>query len=168
MCNGPFKEGVEQQIELPEDDANVFGRVLEYMYCDAFGGFNTPTQNIKVAILADVYIMLEKYQLLRLKELLIPTIFDDARDAERIEYFFGAARKIYENTPDSEALFPDYFKRTVTQTLARRDQQSYMEANIKHCIFEGGKLAQDAFDAYCIHVSTKHEASKIFRKTQDM
>ena len=168
MCNGSFKEGVEQQIELPDDDAHIFGRVLEYMYCGVFDKFETPTPNVKVLVLADLYILAEKYQLSGLKELLIPpmaTILDNASDAECIENFFHAARKIYENTPDSEALFPDSFKRTVTKMLGYPAQYPYMEMHIKRCILDGGKLAQDTFDANCVHLgSTKHE---IHNKTCD-
>ena len=159
MCNGSFKESLEQQIELPDDDADIFGRVLEYMYRGVFDGFETPTQNVKVAMLADLYILAEKYQLSGLKKLLIPplaTILDDASEAECIECFFHAARKIYENTPDSEVLFPDSFKETMTKMLSYSDRAPCMEAQIKLTIYGGGKLAQDAFDAYYTHIDNAH------------
>lgn len=59
MCNGLFRESVEQQIELADDDAKAFGYMLEYMYCGVLHGFGTFKQDIDVAMLADVYILAE-------------------------------------------------------------------------------------------------------------
>lgn len=149
MCNGSFKESVENQIELPDDDANVFECMLEYMYRGALHGVETPTQSVRAAMMADLYILAEKYQLSGLKELLIPplaSILDNA-DATHIECFFHAARKIYENTPDSEVLFPASYKKEVAQMLGYRNQYVYIESHIKRFLFDGGKLAQDTFDA---------------------
>lgn len=150
MCNGSFKENVEKQIELPDDDENIFECMLEYMYRGVFHGVETPTQSVRAAMMADLYIMAEKYQLSGLKELLIPplaSILDDTSNSECIEGFFHAACKIYENTPDSEVLFPDSYKKRVAQILGDRNQNPYIESHIKRCIFDGGKLAQDTFDA---------------------
>lgn len=63
-----------------------------------------------------------------------------------LSFFFDAARKTYEKhsrlrRPYSQTTS----KRTVTQMLACRDQQPYMEAHVKGCIFEGDKLVQDTF-----------------------
>ena len=160
MCNGSFKEGVEQQIELPDDDANIFGCMLEYMYRGVFHDFETPTPDVRAAMLADLYILAEKYQLKGLKKLLITplaTIFDGDSNDECIGCFFDAARTIYENTPDSEVLFPKCFKKKVMQMLGYRNQLPCMEAQVKLCISAGDKLARDTFDACCTHTSTTHD-----------
>lgn len=163
MCNGSFKESVEYRIELPDDDANVFECMLEYMYRGVLHGVETQTQSVRAAMMADLYILAEKYQLSDLKELLIPplaSILDNA-DAERIECFFHATRKIYENTPDSEVLFPASYKKKVAQMLSYRNKYPYLESHIKRFIFDGGKLAQDTFDA---SLSTGDETKDKFCK----
>ena len=161
MCNGLFRESVERQIELPDDDAKVFGYMLKYMYCGVLHGFETCKQDIDVAMLADVYILAEKYQLKNLKELLITKMaaFVDAAGTKEctgcVGGFFDAAVKIYQGTPDSEVLFPNFFKTGVIQLLG--DELPGVEAHVKRCIIDGGKFAQDAFDAYCTHTSTKYK-----------
>ena len=160
MCNGSFKESAEQHIELPDDDANVFGCMLEYLYSGVVHGFETPSQGSDAAVLADVYILAEKYQLNKLKELLITpmAVFLDSVEKECAGCFFDAALKIYHNTPDSDLIFQDFFKISVTQLLD--DKVPGMEAHIKRCISDGGKLALDTFDAYYKHMSTKHEVEE--------
>ncbi|MCJ1262624.1 hypothetical protein MMC22_002494 [Lobaria immixta] len=160
MCNGSFREGLKHHIELPDDDIHVFGYMLEYLYRGVFRGFETPNQDLKTVMLADLYIMAEKYQLQGLKTLLVTpleALFDCPGKAEGIVCFFDAARKIYENIPDSEALFPDCFKKTVMYIVRFRDEQPYIEEQIKLCISDGGKLARDAFDAYSMQIHNEHK-----------
>lgn len=157
MCNGSFKEGVEREIELPDDNADAFECLIEYLCRGISDSGETANRHVKAGVLANVYIMAEKYQLDDLKSVVIASlvaIFDNATGSKGINRFFDAARKIYENTPDSESLFPDCFKQRVTQIAAYGDQFPYLVAQVKCCISHGGKLAQDTFDAYILHAAT--------------
>lgn len=154
IFNVLFEESGERQIELLDDDATVFGSMLEYMYLSVFhvGEIQIPNRDINVTLLGDLYILAGKYQLENLKELLmvpLDAIVDDTSDIECIESFFDAARKIYDNTTDLEVVFPDFFRQKVTQLLSCSDLVPYIKADVKHCIHDGGRLAQDAFHSYC-------------------
>ncbi|MCJ1429969.1 hypothetical protein MMC29_007884, partial [Sticta canariensis] len=169
MCSGTFKESVEKQIDLPDDDAIAFGCVLEFMYLGVFHGDEKPDRVTKAALLADVYILADKYQLEDLKDLLIcplGAILETASEDECLECFFDAARKIYENNPDSDFLFPRFFKQTVTHMLNHSDQVPHLETHIRRCIYEGGKLAQDTFDAYYEDMTINHEIDKAVLENQ--
>lgn len=159
MCHGLFKESMEREIELPDDDATVFGCMLECMYIGFFRGGEASSRDVKAGMLADLYILAEKNQLGDLKKLLIPelaAILDDASEAEYIECFFEAARKIYEFIPDSDVLFPDLFKQSVTRLLGDVDGNPWLVAQFKRLISGGGKLALDTFNAYFIIMSTNN------------
>lgn len=163
MCSGTFKESVEKQIDLPDDDANAFGCVLEFMYLGVFRGDETPDRVAKADLLANVYVLAEKYQLKDLQDLLIcplGAILESASKDECLECFFDAAHKIYENSPDSDVVFPGLFKRAVTFMLGNSDVVPHLEAHIRRCIYNGGKLAEDTFDAFCIDMTTNHELDK--------
>lgn len=163
MCNGSFKGSMEREIELPDDDATVFGCMLECMYSGIFRGGEGSSRDVKAAMLADLYILAAKYQMEDLKKLLIielAAILDDASDAEYIECFFDAARKIYEFIPDSDVLFPELFKRSMTQLLGDIDGNPWLVAQFKRLISDGGKLALDSFDAYFINMSTNNAVAK--------
>lgn len=67
MCNGSFKGSMEREIELPDDDATVFGCMLECMYSGIFRGGEGSSRDVKAAMLADLYILAAKYQLEDLK-----------------------------------------------------------------------------------------------------
>ena len=41
MCIGDFKESKQKHIDLPEDNATTFGKVLDYLYS---GDLGPPTQ----------------------------------------------------------------------------------------------------------------------------
>lgn len=169
MCSGTFKESVEKQISLPDDDAIAFGCMLEFMYFGVFHGDETLDRVAKAALLADVYNMAEKYQLEDLKDLLIcplGAILETASEDECLECFFDAVRKIYGNNPDSDVLFPRFFKQAVTQMLCYRDQVPHLETHIRRCIYEGGRLAQDTFDAFCMDMSTNHELDQAVWENQ--
>lgn len=152
ICDELYEESEELQIELLDDDPTVFGFMLEYMYLGVFHVGETPKRDIEVALLADLYILAEKYQLEGLKKLLmvpLDAIVDDDTDAERIKSFFDAARKIYENTTDLEVVFPKFFRQRVGQLLCCTKLVPYIEADINRCIGDGGRLAQDTFHGYC-------------------
>ena len=169
MCNGTFKESVEKQIDLPEDDAVAFGCVLEFMYLGVVHGYEAPDRAAQVAVLADVYILADKYQLEDLKEFIIcplGALLESANEDGCLECFFDAASKIYENNPDSDVLFPDFFRKAVAHLLGQSDQIPHLEAHIRRCICEGGRLAQDTFDTFCLDMATDHELDKAVLEQQ--
>lgn len=71
MCNGASKESLEQLIELPDDEADGFGCMLECMYIHAVSHRGEAANlDVKADMLADAYVLAEKYQLNDLKKLL--------------------------------------------------------------------------------------------------
>ena len=162
MCQTPMSQAQNQLIKLPEDDPNIFGRVLEYLYCGDYNPSMTCTYmadgvtakihltapggiipDRDANLFANMYIMADKYQLELLQELtirkikLLHTLTDDA--------YYAMVHKIYESVPSSDVRFRAYFMDSAPLRL-RRLQAPELTRMLEK-IEAGGALARDCFEA---------------------
>ena len=69
MCHHSFKESKTHQIDLPEDDPEVFSLILKYLYAGNFAGYDglldddslDIDRDVRALRLADVFLLAEKY-----------------------------------------------------------------------------------------------------------
>lgn len=159
MCQSPFKESIEHQIYLPDDNADTVNYLLAYLYSGVYK--NKGTAALEIGVLADIYITAEKYALSNLKlqifkGLLALTINCDT--------FFPAARKIYEYTPESDMKFRRYFRSKVQEWIQQKDPAPpRLVAALKLCVDQGGACAEDVTEI-CLKLHSAHitKFEKIF------
>ncbi|KAL8689709.1 MAG: hypothetical protein Q9218_004672 [Villophora microphyllina] len=153
MCNGQFREGQNRQIDLPEDDHEIFEVVVQYLYSGDFCGFepvaseseeyqDEEADNLADKLadnLADVYLMAEKYQLEDLQSLAVRKLDRHTDPRERPIAFLLTAQKVYNGIPNSDTAFRGFFKRAI---LRMRSPESMDEAtrNTVNELLPGGEL----------------------------
>ncbi|KAL9119417.1 MAG: hypothetical protein Q9187_004029, partial [Circinaria calcarea] len=145
MCSGGFQESVSCAIQLPEDQPEIFGYVLEFLYMRSDGLFMEGYDGSELAKeLADIYVMAEKYQIDSLKQTVIEMLSSIPELQQKPILFFRLARKIYQWLPDSDLNFRRFYRQHAASTLRMIDQDGldYVRAMVN----EGGTLATDTFD----------------------
>lgn len=145
MCSGGFQESVSCTIQLPEDQPEIFGYVLEFLYMRSDGRFMEGHDGSELAKkLSDIYVMAEKYQIDSLKQTVIEMLSSSSELQRKPMLFFRLARKIYQLIPDSDLNFRQFYRQHATSTLRMIDKDGldYVRAIIN----EGGILATDTFD----------------------
>ena len=142
MCKGPFQESAERHVRLPEDDADDFGCILEYLYLmDYAMDLEDPDVFDR---LANVYILAEKYQMEPLKSLTVKKFRNGLTSSQGA--FFRVAQAIYQDTPDSDRIFRSYFAATAPEILLKLSADQFPV--VRGIIQEGGILAVDIFEAW--------------------
>ncbi|KAL9117579.1 MAG: hypothetical protein Q9187_005883 [Circinaria calcarea] len=145
MCSGGFQESVSCAIQLLEDQPEIFGYVLEFLYMRSDGLFTEGHDGSELAKkLADIYVMAEKYQIDSLKQTVIEMLSSIPELQQKPILFFRLARKIYQWLPDSDLNFRRFYRQHAASTLRMIDQDGldYVRAIVN----EGGTLATDTFD----------------------
>lgn len=143
MTKSSFSEGITKQINLPEDDADQFGRLIKYLYgnhLDAFN-FDLSENSVQVHKLADMYALAEKYQL--------PDMQIDIThilEMMHIDWstFFQTACHICQHTRDSDEIFRNYFTREAAKHL-RSDPEDEKLQDLSEMVEYGGSFAGMAF-----------------------
>ena len=147
---------MEHQINLPEDDAHAVSHLIEFLYTGCYKARQKPPQ--ENLILAELYILAEKYALDKLKDLALYELAGISDDSEL--FFTTIALKIYDNTPESDSLFRDFVKGVIS-TLVRREDPTYyedIEAHLERFMAEGGvACTRDVIDACCSAYKVKYE-----------
>ncbi len=120
LCDSKFKEAENNHIELPEDDPTDFGVLIHYLYVQKFDTKATQEEPGDLADeLADMYITADKYQLNLLKALTVKKFRAAKTLSSSAQALFPAARRIYDNVPDSEVLFKAYFRSVAPSCLSK-------------------------------------------------
>ena len=154
FCEAPFAENLDGVIEFPDDDPACFARMLEYLYARDYSfipytsNMNHPTALIG---LARMYILGDKYQLPHLKEITVEKMGKYISSVSSVVKvaFICMADRVYNNTPESDRPFKDFFtKELAIHFISRRDE--IPEPLIEEVIYRGGKLASDVFPARCL------------------
>ena len=148
MCQLGFQEEVTGHVNLPEDNAEDFGCVLDYLYGN--GCSINVVHPDGYSHLAGVYILSDKYQLGELKHL----VMEKFRNSYLIcpEIYFDVAAAIYSNVLETDNLFREYFKSTAPGIMLSLNDSQFEV--VRPLLRRGGTLAEDIFDA-------EREAGKI-------
>lgn len=146
MCEGPFMESVTGDIDLPEDSAEDFGFLLEYLYIEdlPIPVFNTEEDEMAFPNkLADIYIMADKYQVSALKFRIVKEFTAITPFCHDPSAFFQMAHRIYHETSGSNSNEPfrDYFG--YRATLVMRHMSDEVHEALDDLLEDGGKFAVD-------------------------
>ncbi|KAI9870690.1 MAG: hypothetical protein M1830_003922 [Pleopsidium flavum] len=144
FCQPGFRESEVMHIDLPEDDPNVFGRLLEYLYARDYGTTFMGAYNLADE-LASIYILAEKYQLKHLQSLTIQKLKNVDALSRTPRAFFAISQRIYANTPDSEPFFREYFLQEAPGCIEAIAKDGANE--ISDLLLLGGSFAVDVFEA---------------------
>ena len=144
MTNGSFSESVKKEIVLPEDDADSVGRILEHLYGNNDAAFDINLLDFEGAEkLADMYGLADKYQLPDFQERVIRKLKQlDVLREDRMA-FFHIARKIWENTRESDDIFGSYFAEQAAVHLKSMSEEEIAE--LSNMIHSGKSFAMKTF-----------------------
>lgn len=144
MTSSSFSESVTKEIVLPEDDADSVGRILEHLYGNNDAAFDINLVDFENAEkLADMYGLAEKYQLSDFQDRVIRKLKQlDVLREDRMA-FFHIARKIWENTRDSDDIFGSYFAKQAAVHLKSMTEEEVAE--LSSMISSGGSFAMKMF-----------------------
>lgn len=137
-----FSESITKEIILPEDNEDIFGRVIEYLYDNYDNAFNFDPYNDSGTVekLVDMYSLAEKYQLPDIQRDIIDKLKGvDLLKEDRIE-FFKTAYRVFQNSLDSNKIFQPYFS-----TQAAIHWRSFLEDEIDELlemVESGGSFAR--------------------------
>lgn len=123
MCNGPFAESTDEEIVLPEDDPDSFGRALVALYGNPSRAFSD-IKHLPMGSeqkLVDMYALADKYELCSVKEEVVNCLKQSAELAtgspSNALLFFNITSKILNYMLDSDELFLHYFEEEAPQHL---------------------------------------------------
>lgn len=118
---------------------------------------DSTTASVSV-LLAQVYILAEKYGLPELKIAFLDKIKKLVDFAQNPSMFLQMSRTIYEKTPDTDSCFRTYFQ---TEFVYIASSQSFSKALldlIAEAMTSGGSMARDV---YLAHISWMRFSSKV-------
>ncbi|MCJ1381956.1 hypothetical protein MMC17_005068 [Xylographa soralifera] len=154
MCSGNFRERASHSIQLPDDDAEACGYVVEYLFTQDCTLGSDDAQLARTAnILGNVYILAEKYGLESFKTLTLHCIESLCPYFENQPVlFFRTAGHIYEGTPASDLEFRPFFKRTGLRFVPKLG--SVCADEVVALVSCGGDFARDLTRVLIDHYST--------------
>ncbi|KAL9118227.1 MAG: hypothetical protein Q9187_005230, partial [Circinaria calcarea] len=146
MCQAPFQESLTGHIDLPDESAEDFGFLLEYLYIEnlAVPLFDTEEDEVAFANkLADIYIIADKYQVISLKFRIVKEFISITPFSDNPSAFFQMAHRMYHDTSGSKSdgPFRDYFEYRAA-LLMRYMNDDVLEV-LDGLLEDGGKFAVD-------------------------
>ncbi|KAL8898806.1 MAG: hypothetical protein Q9207_006519 [Kuettlingeria erythrocarpa] len=134
ICEGDFKEAHECHISLPEDSAQDFDAIVEYLYMNKFitiGNTVTPDGQHRdretcALELASLYVTAEKYQMDDLKSLVVEKFKNCTKDCAPAEVL-AIADTIYPSIPHTDEVFPSYIRALVIECMELRSEQQQQQ-----------------------------------------
>ena len=158
LCTGGFLEAQTGRIELKDDDPEIFGKVLGYLYRGDYEPYDLQASRsseenplyAESAVLRDptelddkramdsamVYIMADKYQLDGLKKVAV----DKMQSLLPIssQAFFTLSSRIYESVPEPDKTFRRFFAKNAPTQLTDAP-----EAELVPFVRGGGEMVED-------------------------
>lgn len=144
MADASSSAGRKNEITLPDDDADSFGRIIEHLYGNNNAAFEINLLDLEGAEkLADMYVLAEQYQLRDFQDRVIRKLKQmDVLREDRMT-FFHTASKICENTRESDNIFEPYF---AEQAATHLKSMSKTEAQkLSEMMLWGGRFAKKIF-----------------------
>ncbi|KAI4103742.1 MAG: hypothetical protein L6R37_003670 [Teloschistes peruensis] len=156
MCSEVRKNNAAPHIELPDEDPDDFGSLLDFLYGSDFDSlsddenFNAATvenQSEAMDELRRIYMLGEKYQLPTLKDCVVGK-FDSAIDINKSPLsFLDVAKTMYNHILDSDSIHSDFFVETTQAILGKLSLSSEVHKWINEQAPQAGRLARDLFVA---------------------
>ncbi|KAL9119418.1 MAG: hypothetical protein Q9187_004030 [Circinaria calcarea] len=146
MCQAPFQESLTGHIDLPDDSAEDFGFLLEYLYIENLAVPLFDTEEAEIAFankLADIYIIADKYQVISLKFRIVKEFISITPFSDNPSAFFQMAHRMYHDTSGSKSNSPfrDYFE--YRAALVMRYMNDDVLKVLDGLLEDGGKFAVD-------------------------
>ena len=117
-------ETANGHINLPDNDAEIFGYFLEYLYTGSLPSQNTSSLDHGLK-LASLYTLSDKYQLKVLKEKIVKIMETDLSISGDCDVFFPVMHQMFEGVTRADKDFHDYFHRMAFRALKNMNEDEY-------------------------------------------
>ncbi|KAI9723043.1 MAG: hypothetical protein M1812_001492 [Candelaria pacifica] len=162
FCTAEFKEKHDRHITLPDDDPEIFGHLIHYLYAQ---DFNTKASTKKASVigkeLGTMYILAEKYQLNRLKQLTVTKLKAVMKPQTNPIQIIEMAQCVYANIPDTDEHFRNYFLSVLPECLTVLSLAQV--TTLAKDVVPTNQLWKDIFEASIKLVATKNEEISAFK-----
>lgn len=103
-----FKEGLERKMTLPDDDADLFNLLVEWLYA---GSYNIPQPTghkdkdaARFMEFIRLYVLADKYGVTSLKNEIVKTLFDALKQNHKTGPNADTVAYVYENLPGTSPI----------------------------------------------------------------
>ncbi|KAL8726079.1 MAG: hypothetical protein Q9181_006184, partial [Wetmoreana brouardii] len=154
MCSDSLKNGGNPEFNLPDDSADEFGLLLEFLYGHNFEALSDDANFVRTNVenrnkasdeLCRIYLLGEKYELVKLK-VCIAEKFKNVTDLiNHPLLFFGVAKKMYSQIADSDTTYPDFFIETAQDIITKLVLDTQIKDWINTEAVQDGRLVKDIF-----------------------
>ncbi len=155
MCSGQFLESHTCEIKLPEDNPEVIRAFIQYLYTGNFLDFGSMESGHGPkgagSQLAGLYMTAEKYQIRKLKTLVLSKLDSIFDPKERPLDFLSIAELMSENIPDSDSGWRTLFKNCAMYLPKPSLMSKSIRTVFDNCLHRGGAQAVDMMEAKCTH-----------------
>lgn len=155
MCSGQFQESHTCEIKLPEDNPELIRAFIQYLYTGNFLDFGSLESGHcpkdAASQLAGLYMTAEKYQIQKLKRLILCKLNSVLDPKECPLDFLCIAELMYENIPDSDRAWRTFFKKWAAHLRKPTLMSESVRTVFDNYLHQGGAQAVDMMEAVCTH-----------------
>lgn len=146
-CSGGLRKSETRHIDLPEDDPELIGHLLDYLYTGHYIYAGDTDDGDDVAeLLAKIYVLADKHILDDLQVLTVEYFAEeDCLPLLSEESFLKISQYIYENTVDEEPVYKDFLKETAWEWFM--DETKHLDAYVEPYTRKGDTFAYHIFQA---------------------
>ncbi|KAK4544759.1 hypothetical protein LTR36_004008 [Oleoguttula mirabilis] len=147
---GEFKEAKERAIELPDDEPRTVEAMLSYLYkrdYDAQSGGSGEEDIASIVLDARVFIIADKYFILKLKDLAAIKLQERAKAEWKSPAFANAISEVYTASPAEDRTLHDIVIETVKEHAVELFQDEEAHASFHAVVDNVGDFAADLLKA---------------------
>lgn len=149
-CSDALRLFGTRKISLPEDDPEVIGHILDYLYGSSYITADQAEINLdkEVELLAKVFVAADKYDLYDLRVVTVKYLTEeDYLSFLSEESFLEISHYIYENTQegDGEPVYKEFFINTACEWF--QDESKHLADFVEPYVRDGGDFAYDIYRA---------------------
>lgn len=146
FLSGGLRESETRHIDLPEDDPELIGHLLDYLYMGNYIYGDTDEGDDVAELLAKMYVMADKHILHHLQVLTVEYFAEeDCLPLLSEESFLKISQYIYENTVVEESVYKDFFEETACEWFL--DEAKHLDAYVEPYVRKGDTFAYHIFQA---------------------
>ena len=167
MCSTQFSEGSNRLIRLPEDDPDLIGRMLEFLYGSHQVAlrFNRPGHEAAEKLLA-IYFVADKYRLAKLQESIMENFTELEYMIRSPLEFFEVTNAVLSKIPRSDTTFNPCFDAMTKFHL--RFMKPVQVETLATTLEGGGQFASKAFSVLSrLHHGSEQASQVMATKYQE-
>ncbi|KAL8702921.1 MAG: hypothetical protein Q9201_003901 [Fulgogasparrea decipioides] len=156
MCSDSLKNGGNPELNLPDDNPDEIGLLLEFLYGHENESLSDDADFVRASVenrnkasdeLCRIHLVGEKYELVELKECVAEKFKNVTDLVKHPLQFLDVAKRMYSQIADSDTTYPEFFIKTAQDIVAKPTLGTEIKDWINREAVQDGRLATDIFHA---------------------